>query len=832
MKRQVNIIKYILTVLLAVFTLFTVMLLNVGKSTAHAATMSMREAYEASNVMDDLKGSTVDGKPFDLKDYGFNANKYTTVFSFVEYCYSFDPARQGDFGLYVYVYNPQGINFKVNSTQNKIQLGIADRRETYRKYPIKFLNSSTDTNYFGLFIKYKVELTDSQRQDILDGLNSTERVYEVSGIELLTYGESNAHDYPATGVVDERSKGSKIYRYSGYSKGWGADVTTDSLEVSCAEGDVLRLEVHHTSYRQKGVTNGKDEYTQDNLNSVYFAVPKKIADKYGYLSEVHAEWRNAITAWALVTGNYEIYSTFYNYVGKRIGNNNRDIGYSVFGDPVEVHYTIDIPTTISESEVAYNARHSLSTDGTITVGKTMECRNYLTQLNWLFNASTETEQDIADRTAISSKKLYDWYVTDFAKAVGKDYTGETLEIKDGVKIYKALFDSVDAEIKDYRIKADEKHTLLAQKWTQSWWEEHVTGGHHKDGNIGVGAEVEAIHEVTDDDILSDEKLTCERLYISVSDYEEFINYYNLNKTENYIYLIRLGVTDYSSIEASQYKYSSNLFGTVYEKKLDTNGYFFKETALLDFDIIDVTFDNGQITTVIPCVSDPVDIFSEATPPVHTNSDKDGLNFLQKFWAALCRGEWWAVTITVIVGLIVLAVLIKLLSLFFPLFATIWRGIKKGLKWALSGVWWLIKQPFIAIKKLAVKLKARAAERKERKKKLRQAKLARKEALQISRYQNKLLRKEQIYREKIEAKDNKKAAKQKAKQDAKAARQQAKAEKKTAAQNAKAKKQAEQKRRKAAAKRKKAKAKAKPAQKRKAPQNGKQKTNNAKAGKTK
>lgn len=803
MKRQAYKIKYVLTVLLAVFTLFTATLLSTGKSTAHAATISMREAYEASNVMDDLKGSTIDGKPFDLKDYGFNANKYTTVFSFVEYCYSFDPARQGDFGLYVYIYNPQGINFKFNSTQNKIQLGIGNIRETYRKYPIKFLNSSTDANYFGLFIKYKVELTDSQRLEILNTLNSTERVYDVSGIELLTYGESNAHDYPATGVVDERSKGSKIYRYSGYSKGWGADVTTDSLEVSCAEGDVLRLEVHHTSYRQKGVTNGKDEYTQDNLNSVYFAVPKKIADKYGYLSEVHAEWRNAITSWALVTGNYEIYSKLYNYVGKDIGNNNAAIGYSVFGEPQEVHYTIDIPTTISKSEVAYNARHSLSNDGTIMLGKTMKCRNYLTQLNWLFNASDSTEQNIADRTAISSKKLYDWYVKDFATAVGADYNGETLDIKDGVKIYKALFDSVDAEIKDYRIKADEKHTLLAQKWTQSWWEEHVTGGHHKDGNIGVGAEVDAIYEVTDSDILNDERLTCGKLFISTSDYNEFINFYNANKAENYIYLIRLGVTDYSSIEASQYQYSTNLFGSAYEKFIDTNAYFFKEAALLDFDVIDVTFDNGKIQTVIPCVSDPIDIFPEATPPVHTNTDSK--NWWQIFWDALCRGEWWAVTITVIVGLIVLVVLIKLLSLFFPLFAVLWGGIKKGLKWALSGVWWLIKQPFVALKKLFKKLKIRAAQRKIQKEKMRQAKLARKEAVQIAHYQNKLIRKEQNYQKKIEAKDMRKAAKKKAKAEARAEKQKAKADKKAQKRKAKAKSKAAQKRKKASVKTKNGKA---------------------------
>lgn len=811
MKRQVNKIKYAFTVLLAVFTVFTSTLLNVGKSTAHASTISMREAYEMSNVMDDLKGSTVDGKPFDLKDYGFSALKYTTVFSFVEYCYSYDPARQGDFGLYVYVYNPQGINFKFNSVQNKIQLGIGENRETYEKYDIKFLNCSIDTNYFGLFIKYKVELTEIQRQEILSTLNSTERVYDVSGIELLTVGDESAHEYPATGVVDERSQGSKTYRYTGYSKGWGADVTTDSLEVSCAESDVLRLEVHHTSYRQKGVTNGKDEYTQDSLNSVYFAVPKMIADKYGYLSEVHAEWRNAITSWALVTGNYEIYNKLYDYVAKEIGTYNTDLGYGFYVDK-QVHVSGGA-TILSSCRFAYNpcAKTYLN-----------KFKEILDKLNWLFCAGNET--DVADRTAISSQQLYDWYVKDFAKAVGENFTGETLDIKDGVKIYKALFDSVDDEIKDYHIKAGDKRTLLSQKWTQSWWEEHVTGGHHKDGNISVGAEVEAIHEVTDADILNDKKLTCEKLYISTSDYDEFINFYNSNKAENYVYLIRLGVTDYISMEAEQAVYRKALIGDNYSAvTMDTNAYFFKETAFLDFDVIDVTFDNGKIKTVIPCVSDPTDIFPDATPPVNTNSDKDGLNFLSRFWAALCRGEWWAVTITVIVCLIVLALLIKILSPFFSIFASLWGGIKQGLQWALSGLWWLIKQPFIAIKKLFAKLKVKAAERKAYKEKMRQMKQARKQAAEIARYQNKLIHKEQKFQAKIEAKDKRKAEKEKARANARAEKTKAKAAKKAAAQKEKAKQQAAQKRRKAAQKRKRV------ADKQKAQQNRKQ---NSKAGKTK
>ena len=71
--------------------------------------------YEQTNVMDDLKGSTINGKPFSLTDYNFDSFKETQILSFVEYCYSFYQNLQDNYGLYVYVYNPQGVSFVPNN---------------------------------------------------------------------------------------------------------------------------------------------------------------------------------------------------------------------------------------------------------------------------------------------------------------------------------------------------------------------------------------------------------------------------------------------------------------------------------------------------------------------------------------------------------------------------------------------------------------------------------------------------------------------------------------------------------------------------------------------
>ena len=49
---------------------------------AYADTAIGDVQMDSSNVMEDLQSSTVDGKPFDFRDYAFNENVETNVFAF------------------------------------------------------------------------------------------------------------------------------------------------------------------------------------------------------------------------------------------------------------------------------------------------------------------------------------------------------------------------------------------------------------------------------------------------------------------------------------------------------------------------------------------------------------------------------------------------------------------------------------------------------------------------------------------------------------------------------------------------------------------------------
>ena len=60
-----------------------------------------------------------------MKDYPYDEDSQAQIVNFVEYCYSYKGNMQSNYGLYVYVYNPQGLNISTNSKSNKIQMAVS-----------------------------------------------------------------------------------------------------------------------------------------------------------------------------------------------------------------------------------------------------------------------------------------------------------------------------------------------------------------------------------------------------------------------------------------------------------------------------------------------------------------------------------------------------------------------------------------------------------------------------------------------------------------------------------------------------------------------------------
>ena len=260
---------------------------------------------------------TVNGQPFDVKDYPYDEDSQAQIVNFVEYCYSYKGNMQSNYGLYVYVYNPQGLNISTNSKSNKIQMAVSYDSEgkpnNYAKFDLQFLSKSENSDYKNLFYKFKVVDREINGTTFKDRVNSNERRYDVSGIELVTYGANNATEYPVNGT----------YKFTGYAAGYGPDAGAKStLESSVEYLETITLDVKHTFYRTQ--TSSKGAGYQNQLDTVYFAVPQRFFDTYGKLQRIKAEWYEYKTKDIVVTSNQEFYDQAYAHIGEYFGYNYND----------------------------------------------------------------------------------------------------------------------------------------------------------------------------------------------------------------------------------------------------------------------------------------------------------------------------------------------------------------------------------------------------------------------------------------------------------------------------------------------------------------------------
>lgn len=622
-----------------------------GNISAPVAFAEDTPAYDATNVLDDLEGATVGGQTFDVSDYPFNERGKPQIVAFAEYGYSFYADSQDDYGLYVYLYNPQGQAIDTDTDRNKIELAYAGQ-ENWTKYGLQFLNYSTQAGYEGLFYKFRVSLTEDEKSDILDDVVQNARVYEISGIEL------------SVGNIVTDYTVAMRYTYSGYALGYGSALATESSLACTADGfeKYLNLDVHPTYYRPEG-TNGENDYTQDSLHSVYFSVPKDVVAEYGGLSAVHATWLDAVLAPILVTGNKDAYDAILPYLGQDIGQNTDALDYAYVGGEVSFGPTGGNFYDGWRGVYGYNFPDTWMLLGERQIQN--EIDRVISVLYWLFYAGEG--ENSADEYALSSEVIEEKLVE-----LTEQYGGELVNDR----YSRVLFDSVAEEFTELNIPAELEYDLRNEVLGSSWWDK-LWGITHDESAAFDG--IKAIYEVQDsdfvirDDVLDMEE-TADNLYIAPEDVEAFKEFYDENKADSVVYLFRYQVSDYISAEADLFQPSS--FHEDDWTRIDTNAYFAQETVNLDFDIIDVTFTKDGVSTVIPVVSDPIDNIPGITPPANTTDD-DG-------------PEWWRIVLAVLLLLIVLVILAPVLpyigqaivwviSLPFRLIGWIVNSIKKTKK---------------------------------------------------------------------------------------------------------------------------------------------------------
>ena len=620
-----NITKKVIAFLLVLLVCFGVVMGGQGNLSAFADDDTIQ--FEQTNVMDDLENSTVDGKAFNISDYAFNNSEEASVLMLVEYCYSFYANLQDNFGLYLYVWNPQGLKFDTGSSLNAVQLSYGSEAD-YVKYSLEFLNRSERTNYEGLFYKFKVRLSLSQREAMLEALNSSERIYHISGMELLETGESLPHEYAVNAV----------YTYSGYAQGYGPNEGADTLTYTRSEGEVFVIEdddLHQTFYRPSGNVSGSF-FKQDTLHTVYFSVPNELIERYGRLAVIRVQWLEAVLSPFLITGNQDVYNALQNYIGQTMGEYNEEgFEYGILGGyEVTTSGIGELVLTHRTAELAYNPWY-----------KFLESADrQLDRICLAFNSGDET--DSADTYRVGGEMLLD---------LMKEYSRSSTDKVLGTYA-RELFSSVDEAFTVVDIPAEKEYSLTSEKISQTFWEKVFGTSHIEYSDTFDG--IEAIHPVSEQDFGASKEQTCQNLYIDLNDYDEFLSVYEAaERNEETVYLFRFDQSEYSAWEVTQGKWEKatqwvpNAIGpggmlqTVYKlSDSDTNGYLAEETVYLGLDLIQMEWDDGEKRVVIPIVSSPIDVVADGTPPVHTTSDK-GL-------------AWWQILLAVLALILVIWLLLK------------------------------------------------------------------------------------------------------------------------------------------------------------------------------
>lgn len=625
--------------------------------------------FDETNVMDDLAGATIDGKPFNLLNYPFYPSVTPEMYlvGVIEYCYAYTVNANGNYGLYLYMYNPNGLDIDTGSDANVVLMAVdydtypiteESKPTKYEEFNLKFCSTVESGSYKHLFYKFRVvDHESADGKTVRDRVNSNGRRYDISGFELqMTDGSVN--DFGVGGS----------YIFTGYTKGYGPDENAES-DLDCKVNDLETVEVQTTSTFYRTGEYKKDY--QHDLTSVYFAVPSRFFDDYGGLQKVKADWYEYVTTPIVITSNSEVLSELKPWIGKDIGTYNDDVPLSLYTGYQRVY---DGVVPFVKYDWVYNAD---PVDTHRAVANT-----YCERLNWLFSTNGA---DISEYV-LSSARLQE-YVDTYDKShdegnlpiPGKQINGDLFE--DGLSADRAAVDYVGNDIhhKQFNFDANEEFDMLNYDDSNSGWIRFFNalfGFAPSDVDQSYKG-ISPIHIVTDDDMAQPD--IAKNLLIDGRDepLQKFRDFYNTSvkdndgdgNPDNKVVLLRFAQTDFMRLPVMAYNHHT---GTNLDKQYGKSTYVVQESVFYNFDVLELTFNDKGVYTVIPVVNDPIDIFNDIQLPA-----KDGMGLLEIILLVL------GLIVLLVVLMPILPYIIKavvwVIMLPFRLIAAIVKGIQKAAK---------------------------------------------------------------------------------------------------------------------------------------------------------
>ena len=509
---------------------------------------------------------------------------------FMEYAYSSDSTVAADyFGLYFYVYNPTAREISTRAGANVVNMAVSYDADGE---PTEYANCAvTVLDYTDDHLIYKFKLTNSSgaydRAKAYASAHDGVRRYDIAGIQLWFSGDANATD--SNTATEERGI---TYRCTGYGRGCGADKDAAStLQIDEEKLTTISLDVHQTYYRMRNINqNGANHVNQ--VTSVYFSIPKKYTQKYGDLFSVKCEWDERRTTPIIVTNNNDIFQDVLSNLGVYF-----DSDVQAGGDDVEALYEIYDQYVVASgmggsrfAEWGYNPSNVILVDRT--------------PVGWVFKTSKSNvlEAQITTAQMLNFASDHEW--ADYLFSDDMD-SGRTFGKQ------------------EHTFYADEPFDLLTFNSSASGWDKFALGWKQfwsfgkSDYDWGdENTTVDPIKRVTDADVAGTDEENAANLLVHELDYSEFDEYYNKNKLESDIFLLRFAVTDFYSALQSVFD------GGWFDWADTSSTYMARGTVFLDFDIIHLGFGDRNNLTIIPVVADPVDIIPGIDPPPVTTDGID------------------------------------------------------------------------------------------------------------------------------------------------------------------------------------------------------------------
>ncbi len=569
MKKTVRTIAiYIFAAVLAVFCLFTVSAQSFLSARAAAYADELTGLLDKTSIENDLK---------ELDLSGISASDGFQLIYFAEV--GFSRTSSADYALYFYIYNPDKSALYQNSEYNTVNIAVKFNAEgeatEYRNMQLTYIDRTDDHSY------YKFRLTDnaamySVASEYAELWNS--RRYDIAGIQLWSYNEEQPQD----------NKISLTYTYSGYAKGYSSNSTEQStLDCVVTESEVIEFDdLQHTYYRYPQSTNNYASKFAE-LKTVYFSIPNEVLDYYGSIYSIQAEYYEYDLQPVLILDDSSAYDALLDYVG---------VDLSAVSDTPYVIARLDEYVNMPggghyNTGWKYSKGHSLTFLGP-DIRETADCEDCQKLVYLFYNADpsnyTIDREDLIDymrnyTQAHGSGTAYGGYSDDlfnsessgFEGATYIDITGDDLFDLEGFNTGNALMNWLWALFQGY-------------------------------DNPDI-EDIEPIHPVTVSDLnLSD---LSNELYIAPQDEADFKAYCREQmEQDRTVYMFRYKVDDYADYDT--YSINTGLSG-VWQASYENSLRYV--TVDLGFDIISLGFQTDKGLTIVPVVSDPINVIPDLEP---------------------------------------------------------------------------------------------------------------------------------------------------------------------------------------------------------------------------